>query len=299
MKSVRRLLLAFWCSLVLALTPVAFAQSESSAEGVGEATKAVQPEVQTEANIQTEERRKKILQEAIDALARTKDALSALEEERVDDALEALAVATGKLELIVARDPELALAATDVSITTHDLFASTEAIKTALKSAEKALDKGAVQEARRILDAMGSELVITVTNLPLATYPDAIKAITPLIDAGKIEAAKRGLQAALNTLVLTHHVVPLPVVRSEALLEQAEELAKKSDRSDDEYRQLANQLAAVREQLEMAQLLGYGRKNDYEQLYAQLDQIEAQTADGESGAGFFDKLEKSMARLMD
>jgi hypothetical protein len=29
MKSVRRLLLAFWCSLVLALTPVAFPQSDT------------------------------------------------------------------------------------------------------------------------------------------------------------------------------------------------------------------------------------------------------------------------------
>ncbi|MDH3491528.1 MAG: YfdX family protein [Gammaproteobacteria bacterium] len=99
---------------MLALTPVAFAQSDTSAEGVAETTKAVQAEVQAEANIQTEE--------------------------RVDDALEALAVATGKLELIVARNPELALAATDVSITTHDIFASAEAIRAALKSAKKALD---------------------------------------------------------------------------------------------------------------------------------------------------------------
>lgn len=81
-----------------------------NAEDVAEATKAVQPEVRVQANTQIEERRKRILQEAIDALARTKDALSALEEERRDDALEALAIVTGKLKLIVARDPTLALA---------------------------------------------------------------------------------------------------------------------------------------------------------------------------------------------
>lgn len=73
-----------------------------------------------------------------------------------------------------------------------------------------------VQRARSLLEGLGSEIVFTVTNLPLATYPDAIKAIVPMIDEGRIKEAKVALGLALNTLVLTNHVVPLPILRLDA-----------------------------------------------------------------------------------
>lgn len=237
------------------------------------------------------------MEEAVDALANTKEALAALEENRIDDAVNALAITTGKLELIVARDPELALAPTDVSVVKHDLYATKGAIESAIDRAKKALKDDDIQEARRLLNGLGSELVINVTNLPLATYPDAIKAIAPLIDDGKIDEAKRSLQAALNTQVVTKHVVPLPVLRSEAMLERAEELAEKSDRTDEENEELANKLAAVREQLEMADLLGYGDAEEYDTLYAQLDDIANRTEGGKSGEGIFDKMKTSMSDL--
>ncbi len=295
--TLRKLWLSLWGALLIAFATPVFAQEVTDPAGVAEATENVESDVQSETDNQAAERRKKILQEAVDALAKTKDALKALEEERIDDALEALALTTGKLELIVARDPSLALAPTDMTVTTHDLYGTTAAIKAAIKRAEDAIKDGDVQDARRTLDGLGSEMVITVANLPLATYPAAIKAITPLIDDGKIVEAKRGLQTALNTLVLTEHVVPLPVLRSEALLERAEELAEKEDRSDAENNELANNLAAARSQLEMAQLLGYGEKKDYRPLYAQLDEIRAKTKNGKSGEGFFDKMKSSMSNL--
>ena len=47
----------------------------------------------------------------------------------------------------------------------------------------------------------------------------------------------------------------------------------------------------------MAQLLGYGDKDDYEPLYAQLADIESRTEDGKSGQGFFDRIRSSMSNL--
>lgn len=293
---------SFWLSLcgalLFGLTTHAFADdSEDSTEAVA-ATEDVEQLVQSETGKQASERREKIMQEAVDALARTKEALAALEEERVDDALDALAHTTGKLELIVAREPSLALAPTDVTITTHDIYGSTNAIEAAIRRAEDAIDDGRLQEARRILNGLGSELIISVANLPLATYPDAIKAITPLLDDGKVEEAKAALQAALNTVVMTDHVVPLPVLRSEALLEQTEELAENSDRSDADAEQLASNLAAARKHLEMAQLLGYGNEDDYSSIYKQLDHIEKKTVDGTPGEGVFAKLRNSISELL-
>lgn len=298
MRTLRNCWFALLCALPVGTTGAAYGADEQvTTEAVQEATESVESEVQTETENQTIERRKQIMKEAVDALAKTNEALKALENEQIDDALEALAVITGKLELIVARDPDLALAPTDLTVTRHDIYATPEAIRVAVDEAEDALEDGRIQVARRILDGLGSELVISVANLPLATYPDAIKAITPLIDEGKIDEAIRGLQAALNTQVVTRHVVPLPMIRSEALLERAEELAEKADRSDAEEEELASLLSATRGQLEMAELLGYGNKEDFEVMFAQLDLIEEKTDEKKSGIGFFDNLKQTMAEM--
>jgi hypothetical protein len=294
----RKIWLSLFGALLLAFANPAFADETSAANDVS-ATEDVEKDVQNEANKQAAERRNAILKEAVDALAQTKVALKALDEERIDEALDALAMTTGKLELIVARDPGLALAPTDMTVTTHDLFATPETIEDAIERSEEAIEDGNIQEARRILDALGSELIITVFNLPLATYPDAIKAITPLIDAGEIEQAKRGLEAALNTLVVRDHVIPLPVMRSEALIDRAEELAKNDERSDAENEELRGNLAEARKQLEMAQLLGYGDRKDYKPLYAQLDAIGEDLEDGQNTEGYFEKMRSSMSDLWD
>jgi hypothetical protein len=51
--------------------------------------------------------REKILTEAKATLDETENAIKALNEDKSNDALAALEKATGKLELILARDPEL------------------------------------------------------------------------------------------------------------------------------------------------------------------------------------------------
>lgn len=182
-----------------------------------------------------------------------------LEEKRTDDALEALSIATGKLDLLIAREPDLALAPTDVAVTYRDIVASNDDIKTVIDAAEDALDDGRVQDARQLLTGMGSEIVITVTELPLVAYTAAIKEIAPLIDAGEFDQTKLELEAILKTVVLTDYVTPLPYLRAEELLKQAEELAELSGRSE--------------------------------------EQNEEKTSDGKHGKGIFDKMRDTMSEL--
>lgn len=284
---------AFLLAVLIGLGNPAIA-AESDETDLTDGTASVEAEVKAEATAQTDERRKKILGEAADALDRTRDALTALEENRVDDALNALALATGKLELIVARDPELALATTDVTMKTIDLLATPESIEAALEAARKAFEKGRIQKARHILDGLASEVVITVTSLPLATYPEAIKAITPLIDEGDIEAAKAGLETALGTLVLRDHIVPLPVLRAQEYLGRASDIVANEDRSDEDIAQLSENLAGVREQLDLAALLGYGDRAEYEDLQDQLETIEETVEDGELDESLFSDLQNAL-----
>jgi hypothetical protein len=47
-------------------------------------------------------------------------------------------------------------------------------------------------------------------------------------------------------------------------------------------------LAGAQHQLQLAEALGYGNKQEYENLYAELGSIEDRTSFGKSGTGFFD-----------
>lgn len=85
------------------------------------------------------------MQEAVEAIAETKKALKALEENKTKDALAALEIATGKLILILARDPDLALAPMDVNVASYDLYATVDSIKNAIQQAEDLLEEGKVQ----------------------------------------------------------------------------------------------------------------------------------------------------------
>lgn len=98
--------------------------------------------------------------------------------------------------------------------------------------------------------------------------------------------------------MVTTDVIPLPVLRAEILLRNAEALAENKERTDKDNKTLANQLAEARNQLKMAELLGYGNKKAFKPMYEQIDQIEEKTADGKSGKSWFDKIKQQLSDLM-
>lgn len=289
---------ALLCMSLTCLAPDSAAASTlpSKPQAQSESSKAVQPQVDKQTSDAIAQKRKVLLADATAAIAETESALKALEDGKKDMALKALADATGKLELIVAREPTLALAPVGMDVVTHDLFASPDTVRAVILEARNDLDAGNIQNARRLVDALASDIELRTTNIPLATYPAAIKAITPLIDAGKINEARTQLQAALNTLVITTDVIPLPKVRAESLLKEARKLAEKKNRSQNENDKLAKDLASAREQLQLSELLGYGKKNDYKPMQEQLEQIAKQSANGKSGTGWFDKIEQQLSK---
>ncbi|MBF0420997.1 MAG: YfdX family protein [Magnetococcales bacterium] len=263
------------------------------------ATESVKASVDNESSDEAIEKRKKILGEATIALKETEEALKALGEKKTNEALAALEKVTGKLELILARDPGLALAPVDTSVVTYDLLANVDTVKAMIHDAKNYLEGGEVQKARPILQNLASEIVYQTRSIPLATYPLAIKAVVPLIDKGEIDQARVALQNALNTLVVTtDKVIPLPKLRAEHLMKKAEELSKKENRTKDENKDLDGILTEVRNQLKMAELLGYGDKESYKFLYAQLDEINTKTADNKSGEGWFDRIKKKVSSML-
>lgn len=296
-----KVLIASMFALGLTLSAHGFAASSElpkKPETQSQASQSVQEEVNKKAEEATTEKRKELIADATTALLETEKALKALNENKQKEALEALAVATGKLELVLARNPKLALAPVSTDVIVFDLLAKQDTAKALIKEANKHLNDGEIQEARQLIANLASEIQFRTTNIPLETYPAAIKAITPLVDTGKAEEAKAKLQALLHTLVVKTDVVPLPKLRAEEMLKEAQTLSEKKDRSKDENDKLARYLQDTREQLEFAELLGYGKKSDYKPMYDQLKEISSKSADGKSGTGWFDKIKKQLSDLI-
>jgi hypothetical protein len=194
-------------AVVVGLSGPALAQSAAGsspgASAPSAASKAAQPQVDDKAAREADKKRAELTQDAITALTKTQEALTLLDANKTKEALAALELASGKLELVLARDAKLALAPVDVRVITHDIHANVESVKKAVKLSRELLGDGEVQKARPIVANLASEIVIQTDNLPMATYPAAIKSAARLIDSGKIDNAKAELARALNTLVVT------------------------------------------------------------------------------------------------
>ena len=68
--------------------------------------------------------REELLQDAVSALQETENALAALDKKDAKAATAALERATGKLEIVLARNPNRALAPVDVSVVSYDVLGS-------------------------------------------------------------------------------------------------------------------------------------------------------------------------------
>ncbi len=283
---------------ILLGTTLSFSVMGATATKTEDQSKA-EKHANTQVQQKVTEKRKEILQDATMAMNQTKNALKLLDEGNKKGAIDALESATGKLELIVARDPKLSLAAFDYNVETRALLNDLISVKNIKDQAEDLLEDDRVQEAAALLANLKSEMVISVANIPLATYPAAMKEAARLIDQNKTDEAKDVISGALGTVVVTENIIPLPVARAEYLLNESEKLAEKKNRSKDENKRLNTLMDDARKELQFAEELGYGQKEDFKNLYAQLDDVLKKTEDGKSGSGWFNDVKRSISGIFD
>lgn len=267
-------------------------QANRPAENSTESASVAQPPTAADASVSSQiaAKRRTLVADAVSALQETEAALESLAAAKNEDAIAALERASGKLDIVLAADPNLALAPVDVRATVHDLIAAPEAVTALRQRAEAALDDGRLQDARYMIADLASEHVISVTSIPLATYPAAIKQAAALIHANKPAEAAAVLETALSTLVVEDTIIPLPLVRAESLLDTARPLAEKPQRTPAENDQLRRLLDGARLQIELAQALGYATKDDLKALSDELKTIRRKTEGQGYATGLFDRI---------
>ncbi len=274
-------------SLFLGLTPLGWAASSPERLDVA-------PHASTQ---DAEKERAKVLEEAVTVLAKTGVALRQLEAGKKSQALDTLALISGKLDVLTAAHPELALAPVDVQLIVRDFPGDIDAIEQAVKQAGEWLDDGRVQQARALLSSLASEVDIRVSKLPLATYPAAIKRIVPLVETNNIEEAKEALVRVMNTLVVEDHITPLPVLRAEEMLSRARKIANKDTLQEKERKEVNALLQGIRAQLKRAEALGYGSDDHYRLMYEEIDALQKKLREHEEDRGLLDVLKQKLAEF--
>ena len=227
-----------------------------------------------------------LINEAIDAIRNTQDALIYLNGKQINKAKDALKKAVGDLTDVLNTPNPPYLLPVDLNIEAYQYDGSIDSIKKAITQAKILVEENKLPQAREILNNLRDEIVINTTNLPLATYPAALNLAIKYINEGKIKEAKEVINMALSTLVQINTIIPIPLVKAQALITQAEKIVKKDQKQALKY------LEEAKHQLILAQTLGYTSTSDttYKMLRTSIEHIESEIKAHHKTEGLFEKL---------
>ncbi len=260
-----------------------------------------QQEIEQERQKATNEAQSSLDQDAIAALEETRNAINAIDQENTQETIQALERATGKLNILLARYPELALVPVSTQITIIDLAPRDfDLIEPIRDEAKRAVNEEDFPTGRALLHNLVSEIRTSTVNLPLETYPDAMKEAARLLHQGRTDEARAVMQLALSTLVVTEQSRPIPLINALTELAAAMALAAQGQDQQNQDQQNRDQvlrlLEDARTQLKLARELGYARRDpEYKQLDRAIRDIERQIRAKEKTESPFAKLREKFS----
>jgi hypothetical protein len=231
--------------------------------------------------------KKESSKEAVESLVLARKVLFDLEKNDLKSASKDIEKALGKIELLLATGKTPKMVSVDGSIVVKEYVERSEDVKKSVKSVKKLLDDGKVQEARVLLNTLQSQMDITVVNLPLESYPDALKLAAKYIDQNKPDQAKEIMSVALSTFYNITQIVPLPLVKATDLIAYVALHSK-----DDEKLRADELLEEAEDQLKVAEYLGYVSKGEvtYKRLHSKIQEIRKEIKGENKTKKLFDML---------
>jgi len=262
-----------------------------------EENKEVTKKVQASQGEYINEQDQKVSNEAVEIVNMVIGVIEQLRAKDKEKAINTIQDVLGKLEVLIAKDPSKELIPVDVKEQVIDFPGTLADAVYAREVVMALLEEEEVQKAREIMLQLASELDIYITALPVVAYPEALKAIVPLIEEEKFDEAISLIVQVVETLVVEKVVIPLPILRAEQAIIKASELTKdKEDANKDELKEL---LAYAKEQLTLAQALGYGKvTEDYKDLLEEIEKIEKILEGDESTKDIFETLKEKLSSFM-
>jgi hypothetical protein len=255
------------------------------------AKQQARPDIERQRQDAEQKAEKTLDKDAVAAIAETQNAVKAITQNKNDEALAALERATGKINILLARNPKSALIPVAYSVDSIEAAPlEIDDIKERAKAAQRVVLERDFPAARAILDGLTSEVRSRTYNLPLATYPDAMKDAARFLDQKKTKEAIDVLSTALNTLVVVDRVRPIPLILAQVNIDEAQSLREKDKNGAQKF------LAEARRELDRAVELGYaGGDPQYYALNKSISNLETQLKGNEDTTSAFSKLKDEVA----
>jgi hypothetical protein len=230
--------------------------------------------------------------EAVAAIQQTERALNAITEARIDEALEAIEQASGKINILLSRNPATALIPVNAHVSVIDTAPrKTEDIATLRDLAEVSFEVNNLPAARTLLDSLRSEIRVRIYHLPLATYPAALQEAARLLDQKKMQEAGTALLWALNTLAIIDQVTALPFLLAREVINGAQ------SQTDREATQRFLEIAD--HELQRAEALGYATADpEYAALRDEIKNVRKKLRGNENATSMFTGLKEKIASLI-
>ena len=257
------------------------------------AEKQARPEVEKERQSAQEQANQALDQDAIAAINETQKAIKAISHNNKKDALAAIEAATGKVDILLARNAKAALIPVASEVQVIDAAPLDEKAVQALDhGVSEAVKSKNYPTARLLLYSLESEIRTRTYNLPLATYPLALREAAQSLDQGKNDDASNLLESALNTLVVVDKVTPIPLVLARAAISAAEQERQKDKNAAQTL------LATAKDQLHRCQELGYAADaSEYSALNNSIAQLDKELKGNGDTTSLFAKLKDELSPL--
>lgn len=259
-----------------------------------DAEQQARPEIDKQRQDAQQQAEKTLDKEAISAIEETNRAVNAIAANKTEEALAAIERATGKINVLLARNPANALIPVSLQVEVIDAAPrESKAILELAQDASRAVDARDFPAARVLLYGLTSEIRVRTYNLPLASYPIALTEAARLLDQKKTHEANTVLLTAINTLAAIDRVTPLPLVLARAAIDQAREQSEK------DKAMAQTLLETAKKELQRSKDLGYaGRDPEYAALNSDISNLEKQVKGNEDATSVFAKLEDRFSAFL-
>ncbi len=231
-----------------------------------------------------------------DAFNKVKTASKLIKEGKTQEAIDALAYATGKFDIALAANPEISMIPVMTEINVTELATNPESVRTIIEKSQELLAHSKVQAARLLLSPLQDDITSSTQYLPLETYPQAIKQASNALVDGDNEKALNILAVALNTIVTKTSVVPLSLIRAQSLIMSASKLDKENDKE-----KALSLLKSAQDELALAETLGYSDEDSvaYQSISTQIKNLEDNIRGPNTVEKMYQKLKATFTDLLE
>ncbi len=282
---------------ISAITALMLVGSTVVAQEIAKTNKSIsnQAIANTTQNLTKQKNSIKVVQEAVDAVALSQQVLVELNANQKDKAIKTLEKAIGKLEVVMSAPNAPALIPIAARVEVSEFLGTPYDVENAVITSTALLRSRHIQEARVIVEKLKDEIDLITVNLPLASYPAALKLAAKYLHEDKIDKAKVVIANALHTFVEVDVITPIGIIQAQQFVQEASKIAKSDKKRAMEY------LQAAKMALKKSEALGYTSRSDttYKMLQDAISNITKEIKGKNESTKLFEELIEKLKEFKD